>query len=374
MDERGIASVLLSCDRVRTLSYTARSQGVEQRRNPMFQGVAKESTRQAREGLPLKSGGMRTNCQCRRGMMMKSILIVFVVVLLLLQVVTASTTQYESVRSLNSYGNAVQLQYAQAAADKQGRLIVALQTTGTGGAVWIVSPVPQRPAHHRRTPQSPSDSSLLQAVTSPEPASVIREPSTTTTAVYLVCAGVQSDAVWLLQQLRRYGTNVAERYGSHQLHSMATVTASLKRRFWGYDEKDLWLASGYESMLLSKQLPSWGRPLGIRSILISVSDQNKPILKLIEPSGIISKVGDTDIPFVCMGKNSAAVQQELLKVKDELEHASDDEVLEKLLLTAFATALATTEDDEPLSLNLEILSPTGAIEQRTITHVKKVTE
>lgn len=346
----------------------------------------------------------------------------------------SSPSYYESVRSLDSYGNAVQLQYAQAAADQQGRLIVAVmlphgrrhnnhdhddndemfETTAT----WVISPVTRPPPHHRPDSSRSSSNSrrLLQAVTSPEPVTVLlREPLsdaaaealTKTTAVYLVCTGVQADAAWLLRQLRRYGANVAERYGSHQPHSVSNVAALLKRRFWGYsssgggndddndnDDSRAWLAPGYESMqqsphgmrsfgMLMRQEsspPAWGRPLGIRTILISLSKNQKPLLELVEPSGIITTIQPNDsvaadLSLVCMGKNCDKVQKELLKVKAELTEAVDDGEVDDLLLSAFSAALSTTVDEPPLSLQLEILhSGTGNIVRRTIVRGAVPTE
>lgn len=330
---------------------------------------------------------------------------------------STTSSSYESVRSLNSYGNAVQLQNAAAAADQQGRLIVALQLFHNNYAqrplpspsssseaisddngddcdagqqpllrsqqpssIWIASPVTPRPAHHR--PHAADDSSssrLLQAVT-----------TTSAVCCYLVCTGVQADAAWLLQQLRTYGRNVAERYGgggdsndssrnSQQLASLSTVASALKRRFWGYDNKQCWLPNGYAAMLMDdgeEKMPSWGRPLGIRSILIrstenasSLHGDKSLVLELIEPSGIVTNIVDTlEFPCVCMGKCSDRMQKELVKVQEELLFLNEpnDEAVETLLLSAFAAALGTEEADS-LQLQLEILSPCGTIERRIVT-------
>lgn len=284
--------------------------------------------------------------------------------MLLVQLSAASSSpqtpasSYESVRSLDQYGNAVQLQYARAAADKQGRLIVAIAREK---CIWVVSEMPKTRPHQRRAKKhSGGREPLLKAVTSPEPSTVIHKSTMTAPAVYMVSTGIQADAVWLLEQMQTYGKNVAEKYGAYSPTGMAGVVSALKRKFWGYDDDDIWQGDAYRTTVLQGDNDdSWARPLGVRTLVVSFPRPNiqGPVLELVEPSGIVQRGN-----LFCIGKYNEIVQTELIKKSkssSSVEKVSDDD-LEARLLEAFSSAL---DHNEPLQL--EIVSADG-IERRIL--------
>jgi hypothetical protein len=228
-----------------------------------------------------------------------------------------STSAYESVRLLNEYGSAEQLDAARAACFQRGQCVVAIRNR-RDGSIWIISPRPDlvmenRPLNLRvgtsAAPFALDDGDtvlsidnvtpLLQAVTSSPVASVldssrlynhVNEPQELSPAVYVVCSGVATDAAWLVHQLRLYGKNIANRYsGTSSNDSSATATtpaafarvvAALKRRFWSYPETTTeyspWTSPGYATLVQGykdeqgRPTVSWGRPLGVCTMVLSV--------------------------------------------------------------------------------------------------------
>jgi len=286
---------------------------------------------------------------------------------------SALLTSYESVRSLDEYGNAVQIQHAQAAADQRGRLILALQRRRRHNdqnepQVWVVSPAPQKSVHHRPPPNG--GPFLLQAVTSPEPPTVIRGSRIPSSRTFLCCTGVQADAAWLLRQLREYGRNVAESYDSYQPQSVAGAVSQLKRQFWGYnsnnkngdddDEDDDDNVVQWQSSALRRPETSWGRPLGVKSLVVSCLDDSI-CMQLVEPSGIVRSNNEV----WAMGKNSELLWQELVKQEKSIDEM-DDDALKLLLLQAFREVLSSNSD-ESLQLQLEVVSLNGKIQRETLS-------
>lgn len=417
--------------------------------------------------------------------------------------ISSSSLVYESTipRSLDQYGNAVQLEHAAAASHQRGRLILVLQVntrrrilrrrgrrpltenddakpvneynntttnnkdtddfeTDETSAVWVVSPVIPQPVHTRR---DPARDNLLQAVTAPttnavdddveaSPASLFGETPTSAcktssrsaaaaSRVYFTGSGVRADATWLLHQLRLYARLVAEQYGGSEGSppptSISTVAAALKRQFWGYanhggdneddsneDDTDwsaAWMPPGYALLMNAMQSggggggersTSWGRPLGIRSLLLTCcppknryrqtrnnSNSNGWVrVELIEPSGIISSF-QTDTGYQCcsgnqndnkedesmlcvprylaMGQSSDLVVLEMNKQEsnEALSNAKSISELQDALLSIVSSALAATtsmvlNQEVPLSLQLEICSTNGMVERRVVTSAR----
>ena len=228
---------------------------------------------------------------------------------------SSSSNYYESVRSLDEYGNAVQIQHAQAAADQRGRLVLAMHHNEQ---VWIVSPA--RPAlstgHYLRPPQSscgllePVTTAPLKAVADME----LTTTSTTAAAVYLCCTGVQADAHALLQHVRRYAATVAERYNNHAPQSLAYAVAQFHRQFWGYSPEGTWTTTVANLQQQQQQQPSWGRPLGVRSLVVTCGRPNGGSgvqIQLVEPSGLIRE-REQDAVWI-LGPQSDLVWQALAK-------------------------------------------------------------
>ena len=208
---------------------------------------------------------------------------------------SSSYQDYESVRALDQYGNAIQLQHAQAAADQQGRWLLVLQIQSIRQEdtnnnnhkkeqIWIVSyaktPSMERRLYHSHRIQ-PKSSSSKAASTVPRDRLMTllqggrsttrrhqtqRTPTaTTTTTVAMACTGVQPDAIWLQRQLQLYIKSIWERYGSGHaelshspssttntntntnclstisldLRALANAVALLKRNFWGHDNDQM---------------------------------------------------------------------------------------------------------------------------------------
>jgi len=304
-------------------------------------------------------------------------------------------SDYESVRALDEYGNAVQIQHAQAAADQRGRLVLALRRpknkkNDDRAVVWILSPAAPKAAHHRISSLSATQQRLLQPVSSPEPPTVLRSTTLTTSnnqqhsAVYLCCTGVQADATWLLQAVRRYATGLAERYGSHQPRSVAYAVAHYQSQFWNNSNGDECWTTTLLAQGRQQQQPSWGRPLGVRSLVVTccLSDDNMIRLQVVEPSGVVREIG-IDEPAACwvMGKNSDLLWQELAKQnkRQDMDDAllgndDDDDALKRLLWRAFCEVLSTQsssdkkeEEDDAFELQLEIVSSTGEVRRETIS-------
>jgi 20S proteasome alpha/beta subunit len=335
---------------------------------------------------------------------------------------TANADVYESVRTLDEYGQAVQLRNAQAAADQRGRLVLALQVPCRSknaseppnkicddgeSCTWVVSPLPAAaPSHHRRTRQYPPPAqaqlpSLLEAVTFPEPDNVLQSSTQPVPAVYLVCTGLHGDAVWLVQQLRQYAKTVAFTYNNYQPTSLAGVTSDLKRHFWNYKDatstknKGLvaWQPPCYD---IFHNLPKWGRPLGIRTLVIGAYSNNSnnrrtttttTTVELVEPSGVVRRGGR----LFCMGKHHAALQKELQGLVDDMAAADSDSSslassvsdadLERRIWEAFSKVVQQPtdgtppddHDDDRLMLQLDIVSSSG-IETRLISSRRRINE
>ena len=321
----------------------------------------------------------------------------------------------------------MQIQHAQAAADQRGRLVLAILRQQQQQEAWILSPVLPVPRHHRRSIDKDDTedeaSRLLQAVTSPEPPTVLRNNNNNNnhnnessaaashhSRVYLCCTGVMADATWLLHRLRDYGKILAERYGSYQpRRAVAHGLAQYQRQFWGYGRYDSaddddddddgappWRSTGWQQVLYQDAAshPTWGRPLGVRSLVVTCCDGDGVQLQLVEPSGIVRTIRHNDNDNInseassggggggvlAMGRNSDLLLQELLLPrKPTQQHQSpltelDDDALKRRLLQAFGEVLQSDQQQDPrqtntpaVSLQLEIVSPTGRVVRQILS-------
>jgi len=244
---------------------------------------------------------------------------------------SSSLSSYESVRALDQYGNAVQLKHAQAAADVQGRLVIAINRSEE---TWIVS----IPSVHKHQKQQRGIVHLLH------------HPQQSCQAI--VCTGIQADAQWLVRQLQVYSSRLWDRYDQYGSESMAQAVAFLKRRFWGYNEKEAYQGTAWSA---SQNDDQWARPIGVRTMVVS---SRPPRLQLVEPSGILRRF-DT---VCCMGKYSQEVQVKLMdRLTSQTEDTLDDESLQKLIIDVLSSTLGS----KPSRLLIEVVSKDG-VEQRDV--------
>jgi 20S proteasome alpha/beta subunit len=247
---------------------------------------------------------------------------------------SSSLSSYEAVRALDSYGDAVQLRHAQAAADVQGRLVIAMERDGD--EIWIFSVPPVQgtdskdaaamPHYHRKSSKSGrnvgdnEDNSISSGymVQQLSLGGVLTSTTTTTLpdeTIAIVCTGIQADAVWLKRQLRAFCGSLWERYSIPNPSPvvMAQAVAFAKRLFWRYPLEKQWkmaiMASVMKSSDSSSGSSSWARPLGLRTLVLS--SHQTPRMQVVEPSGIIRPIEQQPFGIVCMGKNSEAIQAHL---------------------------------------------------------------
>jgi hypothetical protein len=339
-----------------------------------------------------------------------------------------SANAYESVRLLNEYGSAAQLDAARAACFQRGQCVVAIRNHGDG-SIWIISPRPDlidRPLNLRvgksTTPfvLNGGDATiddvtpLLQAVTSSPVASVLDltrlcnevdelQELSTPPAVYVVCSGVATDAAWLVQQLRLYGKHIADRYSGTSTTAtpaaFARVVAALKRRFWSYPETteySPWTSPGYDTLLQgyrNEQGQStvwWGRPLGVCTMVLSVRPDTTATavvaptatrtiaagvmahLELVEPSGLITTLANPhgpvedndDVQALGMGPDSAAVIDQLQALRDQYRPFHSDATLQEWICAAFTATAGRTSSSPPPPLQVEIYTSGGTVMRR----------
>ena len=316
---------------------------------------------------------------------------------------SSRNTQYESVRALDQYGNAVQLQNARAAADQQGRLVIGVQRRDE---FWILSAATQAAAlsspHQRPMPSlsksgsastSTSTSSgnggggMVHRLWSPPPAyhqeySLLareedannnerNEEKSRAAALgvsAIVCTGVQADALWLIRRLQGYQKNQWERFNTNDCNNnMLTVAADQMRLFWGRNAADMWQGSAAAAATAAPagsnnqdNSEQWARPLGVRALLLQGSDWY-----LVEPSGSVVKCHRV----CCMGPNSAVVQQKLIDELEAVDTATttttDSDINDEALQELIVRVLTSTLGSKPTEIFLEVVSGDG-IERRSI--------
>lgn len=258
----------------------------------------------------------------------------------------AATSTYESIRALDRSGQAVQLQHAQAAADQQGRLIVAL-TVQQGDDDDSSN---ERLVYILTTPRQTSAATPLyqrkESSTNGNAEVVVTNSIARNCPQRIVCSGVQGDARWLLERLRQYAKTVHVRYDTTQGLDVAQTVAALQRAvFWGTDE-DAW------NHCLGTDDSSWGRPMGVRTLVV---DPVEGKLCIVEPSGVIQYKKRV----ACLGKESEQVQRQLNEVLSKDGPLKVEEV-KTAVREVFSSILPSAT-----VVQVEILSPSGEIETQT---------
>jgi 20S proteasome alpha/beta subunit len=264
-----------------------------------------------------------------------------------------AASSYESVRALDEYGNAVQLQHARAAAS---RLVLAIQRSSD--TVWVVYYPTTIAPHIRRsdsnTPISTADTADTHSLTTSSSTSPLQFTHASSRTA-LAFSGVHADARWLLEQLQRHQAEAWERYNhvigsnnnsskSDDTTAIAQSVARLKRTFWNLEPK--WHGPAWSA----PQRP-WSRPMGVCTLVLS----NKQI-QTVEPSGIVSR----ERTFGCIGRKSDQLKVVLAEKLQSVEQLNDDE-LEQVLLDVLLTHAANAK-----SIVIEILSKDGVRQVRQL--------
>jgi 20S proteasome alpha/beta subunit len=313
---------------------------------------------------------------------------------LLLVVSASSSSTYESIRSLDKSGQARQLKHAQAAADEQGRLILAFcvdRNKTNANNTTTTNTRRQQHSANDRTHVGGGDDPVVY-VLSPSPndtgtassfwAHRRRHDSTAVLAhrifgmgcscnSYVTCTGLQPDAAWLIQQIRRYGTVVQFRYGSQPL-ATAAVAALVQLVFWGThsmdeeEETQQWQSS---IQTIWKGEERWGRPIGVRTLVIAPTvpsgmatrqQQRSFSLQIVEPSGAILPCRT----FACMGKRSDVIGQkveQLLLLRDDDTAALEESDIQDVVRQALASVMACP----PTQIQVEVITAQGVVERKT---------
>lgn len=232
---------------------------------------------------------------------------------------STSTSSSENIRSLDSYGEAVQLNHAQYAATKQGRTILALIQPASPSSYMIVYGFTDPPKYQRRSSVQPASSpSIIHRIAHHHA---------------IVCSGLQGDALSLVDDLQNYVVKVWERYGGDDDDSssssafvfgnLAIPIAQFYQRFWGasYSNKNLlWQGSCWDD-----EDDIWARPMGLQTLVLSypTNTNNNNQLQLIQPSGTIVSMNN-----ICwMGQHSESLQRNRLlqeQLQDLLVNTNSD--------------------------------------------------
>jgi 20S proteasome alpha/beta subunit len=255
-------------------------------------------------------------------------------------------TSYESVRALDEYGNARQLDYAlQAATQQSNRLVMLLprpRRTIAGSQeeeppeVWLVTLQAPPPPHHRPSNVSPtsssSASSVLHALTLPPHNGAPHAPQ-----AWLVTTGWQGDARWLVQEVRAYVQSLWQACDivTPPASALAAAVADLLQLFWSYplehSVKSPWLRGLLQDHRGEPRADTrWGRPLGLVVAVVVLDANALPVVYHVLPSGSVEHVAST-VPL-CLGSQSAVVQTALQVAWSEVSDNADDEKLEAAIL------------------------------------------
>lgn len=289
-------------------------------------------------------------------------------------------TDYESVRALDEFGNAKQLQYATNAADQQASLVMILQHVDD---TWILS-IPSttaahhggRPAHHRR-----STMPLVQPLALPA-----TDPSSIQNTAFLVCTGLQGDARWLTQYVRNYCSRLWETSDQRvppTPAALATAVASLMRLFWGFPHQIAIASMTLQGVVSSARSAetTWARPLGLQVAVLALTQQHKPngggrafLPKVyqINPSGnILDPATSTEASpnvstrILCsMGNKNDAMRENMernlakLAEKSDIDTLQSEEALEDFLWKAIAEVFGSVQGRV---IRLQVLTGNGRL-------------
>lgn len=287
-----------------------------------------------------------------------------------------------SVRALNEFGNAEQLEAAQRATERAST-IVLLQR---GKVVHVVSVQQQQASSYQRAPCLQVVQRISMSVTQND--NTNHHDTSASASAYLICTGLQGDARWLTQRLRRYASRLWDVSAASTGAALAMAAAALLRLFWGHPVHVAVPSPVLQGMLQSSSSDSsdisWGRPMGLHVALLSFDDSSTLTsssssaahVYVINPAGNIActTAGDDHDDeddnesfqiLACMGHAHDAVRQALERVQHKQAAAAadynDDEWLEKVVLTAVAEGLGSTVSLLQASRRIQVqtLTPKG---------------
>lgn len=257
---------------------------------------------------------------------------------------------YTSVRALDKYGHSEQLQNAQKAANLQGTLVVVARDTSKNSTLVLSLLDPCK--NSGRIYREPC---MIQLINN-NAAFVTAGSGSGTIRTALVCTGLKGDANWLVQKVRRYSHRVWERYNTFlDAPGAAFAVSKFSRKFWGYDEESEWqpgllLADQQGRSQEERIIQSWGRPLGIVTIILSSS---VPYVFVVEPSGVVQRY-----TAFAMGKRSEDVMEKLAKTMNEVGGSNELEVDMKDRLVSLLHEIVGPRRSD-MEILVEELSETG---------------
>jgi len=253
---------------------------------------------------------------------------------------------------LDRYGNAVQLQHALNAAQKQSSLVMVLDRRPENGDIWVVSSMSnggggenKGTVGHLRQRRRRSDNyddstttmigqpylgptTFLQPILSSFSHSFTNaavESSKIKTRQYVdadayrlavVCVGVQSDAKWLLSKLNRYAMVVWERTDTRiGVQALLGTMTTLFRQcaMTNYPTVPQSYGTALEMLLEQDKENKSSRPLGICALVLNLecttnnSDDDETRVFRIDPSGMVKPM-DSPQRFCCLGKHSTEME------------------------------------------------------------------
>jgi len=235
---------------------------------------------------------------------------------------SSSSSSVISSRTLDSFGNYIQLSHAKEATTTGRPVVVAVVEDSSSSSSFIVA-------------ISFGKSPVLRKIQLPLS---MEEKDTSSSSPFIACCftGVKGDANWLLQQIREYFSQVWERYDmATQLSTptIAHVIARLLGRFAAQSEEHEWQSAlglpGKNDREDRTRHSSWGRPLGVQTMILSSQLSSSstlssrfqakgPGLLLVEPSGRIlhplAKSKSGLVSVAAMGKESDKIQSRLLRL------------------------------------------------------------
>lgn len=253
---------------------------------------------------------------------------------------------YVSFRTLDRYGNAIQLGHAKESARRYGRsVVVAVIEISEQKNITEITPKRDHRQHKSkgRTDKlsslsflmvvSMGKSPILQPIQLPL---VDEEGSDDSSSLLAMCfTGVKGDANWLLQQIQKYSADIWERFLTSTMSASvaAHAVARLLVRFAAQSEKHEWQSSlripGKQDRDDYRQ-SSWSRPLGVQTMILSLSSRQssssafcqqrlqEPRLLVVEPSGRITnpeaRSKSKQVSLGAMGKGSDKIHARLLRL------------------------------------------------------------
>jgi len=261
-----------------------------------------------------------------------------------------SSSSYISVRTLDYFGNAVQLAHAKEAAQRFGRSVVVavVQVHEQENEIEKIPTIRLEEKNDQHHPtlidgKLPLSSFVIVVSLGKSPIlHPIRLPSETkdinSSSLLAMCfTGVKGDANWLLHKVQKHAADMWERYNTFVLSPpfAAHAVARLLGRFTAQPEHQEWQCSlglpGKQNSDNDRQ-SFWSRPLGVQTMILSLSSYSPtstlsavynhrlrdPGLLIIEPSGrVLNPIARSDsgeVSLGAMGKGCKKIQARLLRL------------------------------------------------------------